>query len=266
MFKQRPLLVFFPLAFLLSWYPFILGKTHLVRTSGGINPLGPMVAAIIVAGIYYRARGVKELLGRYLRWRIGWSNYAFAILMPVAVVAVESALNILVGAKHPAAAQIATWHALLPRFVFMFLFVGLGEETGWRGFALPELQKRYSPLVASLILGVIWAAWHIPLIGVEFKGPVIPAFLLSVMSASVVTAWLFNRSGGGLLPLPLFHAMVDTVGGGYIFSMFQGADVLRLWWIDAVLWALTAAVLVFLSPQMTQRPSLTNSESQHSPA
>jgi hypothetical protein len=60
--------------------------------------------------------------------------------------------------------------------------------------------------------------------------------------------------------------MVDTVGGGYIFSMFQGADVLRLWWIDAVLWALTAAVLVFLSPQMTQRPSLTNSESQYSPA
>jgi membrane protease YdiL (CAAX protease family) len=254
MFKQRTLLVFFPLAFLLSWYPFILGKTHLVRTSGGINPLGPMVAAIIVAGIYYRARGVKELLGRYLRWRIGWSNYAFAILMPIAVVAVEATLNILVGAKHPAAAQITTWHALLPRFVFMFLFVGLGEETGWRGFALPELQKRYSPLVASLILGVIWAAWHIPLIGVEFKGPVIPAFLLSVMSA------------GGLLPLPLFHAMVDTVGGGYIFSMFQGADVLRLWWIDAILWALTAAVLVFLSPQMTQSPSLTNSESQHSAA
>lgn len=258
--KRRPLLLFFPLAFLLSWYPFILDKTHLVRTSGGINPLGPMVAAVIVAGIYYRARGVKELLRRYLRWRIGWSNYAFAILMPVAVVAVEAALNILLGAKRPAAAQIAAWPELLPRFVFIFLFIGVGEETGWRGFALPELQKRYSPLMASLILGVIWAAWHIPLIGVEFKGPVIPAFLLSVMSASVVTAWLFNRSGGGLLALPLFHAMVDTVGGGYIFSMFQGADVLRLWWIDAVIWALAAVILVFRSPQMTERPLFTDSE------
>ena len=258
MCKQRPLFAFFPLAFLLSWYPFILDKTHLVRTSGGINPLGPMVAAVIVAGIYFRAPGVKELLGRYLRWRIGCLSYAFAILMPVAVAVVEAALNILLGAKRPAAAQIAIWHELLPRFLFMFLFVGLGEETGWRGFALPELQKRHSPLMASLILGVIWAAWHIPLIGVEFKGPVIPAFLVSVMSASVVTAWLFNRSRGGLLPLPLFHAMVDTVGGGYIFPMFQGADVLRLWWIDAVIWALAAVILVFLSP-----PLSSNSETQH---
>ena len=258
--------MFFPVAFKLSWYPFILDKTHLVRTSGGINPLGPMVAAVIVAGIYYRGRGVKKLLGRYLHWRIGWSNYAFAFLLPVSVVAVEAALNILLGAKRPATAQIASWPELLPRFVFMFLFVGLGEETGWRGFALPELQKRYSPVAASLILGVIWAAWHIPLIGVEFQGPVIPAFLLSVMSGSVVSAWLFNRSGGGLLPLPLFHATVDTVGGGYIFSMFQGADVLRLWWIDAVVWALAAVILVFLSPQMTEKPLLTNSESQHSPA
>lgn len=266
MFKQRPLLVFFLLAFLLSWYPFILGKAHLVRTSGGINPLGPLVAAIIVAGIYYRVRGVKELLGRYLRWRIDWSNYAFAILMPVAVVAVAAGLNILLGAKRPAGAQIATWSDMLPRFIFMFLFVGLGEETGWRGFALPELQKRYSPLVASLILGVIWAAWHIPLIGVEFHGPVIPAFLLSVMSASVVTAWLFNRSGGALLPLPLFHAMVNTVGAGYVFPMFLGADVVRLWWMDAVIWALAAATLVSLSPLMTKSPPLPGTESQHSPA
>ncbi len=265
MLKQRPLLVFFPVAFLLSWYPFILGKTHLVRTSGGINPLGPMVAAIIVAGIYYRARGVKVLLGRYVHLRIGWSNYAFAILLPVAVVAVDAGLNILLGARRPAADQIPTSSGLLPRFVFMFLFVGLGEETGWRGFALPELQKRYSPLVASLVLGVIWAAWHIPLIGVEFRGPVIPAFLLSVMSGSVACAWLFNRSGGGLLPLPLFHAMVNTVGAGYVFSMFQGADALRMWWIHSVVWALAAAVLVFLSPLMTQRPLMSNAESQRSP-
>ena len=79
MLKRRPLLLFFPLAFLLSWYPYILGKTHLVRTSGGMNPLGVMVAAIVVAAVCYRAAGVKKLLGRYLRWSSG-STSAFALV------------------------------------------------------------------------------------------------------------------------------------------------------------------------------------------
>src|SRR5215471_4826135 len=74
--------LFFFLAFLLSWYPYLLEKTHLVHTSGGINPLGPAVAALIVAGIFYRGRGVKELLARYLPWRAHWSNYAIALALP----------------------------------------------------------------------------------------------------------------------------------------------------------------------------------------
>src|SRR5215469_10887879 len=77
---QRSLALFFPLAFLFSWYPYLLGKTHVVRTSGGINPLGPGVAALIVAGIVYRWRGIKELLSRYLPWRAHWSNYAIALI------------------------------------------------------------------------------------------------------------------------------------------------------------------------------------------
>ena len=75
--------LFFFLAFFLSWYPYLLGKTHLVRTSGGINPLGPAVAALIVAGIFYRWRGIKELLARYLPWRAHWTNYAIAFALPV---------------------------------------------------------------------------------------------------------------------------------------------------------------------------------------
>lgn len=173
MLKRRPLLLFFPLAFLLSWYPYILGKTHLVRTSGGMNPLGVMVAAVVVAAVCYRAAGVKELLGRYLRWRIGWSNYIFALLLPVVIVAVSATMNVLLGAARPTRAQLALWPEMLPRFIFIFLFIGVGEETGWRGFALPELQKRFSPLTASLIIGVIWAAWHIPLMGIEFRGQII---------------------------------------------------------------------------------------------
>lgn len=256
MLKRRPLFLFFPLAFLLSWYPYILGKTHLVRTSGGMNPLGVMVAAVVVAAVCYRAAGVKELLGRYLRWRIGWSNYIFALLLPVVIVVVSATTNVLLGAAHPARAQLALWPEMLPRFIFIFLFVGVGEETGWRGFALPELQKRFSPLTASLIIGVIWAAWHIPLMGVEFRCQIIPAFLLGVMSASVLSAWLFNHSEGSLLPLPLFHATVNTAGAGYVFPTFSGADLTRLWWIYTVLWVVAAVLSILLSRRMTVTPNI----------
>ena len=138
----------------------------------------------------------------------------FALLLPAVIVTVSATINVLLGGALPTRAQLALWPDMLPRFIFIFLFIGVGEETGWRGFALPELQKRFSPLTASLIIGVIWAAWHIPLMGVEFRGQIIPALLLGVMSASVLSAWLFNHSEGSLLPLPLFHATVNTVGAG----------------------------------------------------
>ena len=144
---------------------------------------------------------------------------------------------------------------MLPRFAFVFLFVGLGEETGWRGYALPELQKRYSPLIASLVVGVFWAAWHMPLMGVEFRADVIPAFLLSVLAGSVVMAWLFNRANGGLLPLPLLHAAVNTVGAGYVFPMFAGVENTRLWWIYSLLWVIAAVASVLASPRMSEKPA-----------
>ena len=178
----RSMAVFFPLAFLLSWYPYILGKTGLVHTSGGINPLGPGLAALIVASAVYRLGGVKELLTRYLPWRARRSDYVIAVMLPVLLVILAAIINLAVGTPRPAAAQLQSWSDLVPRFVFIFLFIGLGEETGWRGFPLPELQKCLSPLISSLVIGVFWAAWHIPLMGVEFKADVIPAFLVSVIA------------------------------------------------------------------------------------
>jgi hypothetical protein len=92
--------------------------------------------------------------------------------------------------------------------------------------------------------------------GVEFRGQIIPAFLLGVMSASVLTAWLFNHSKGSLLPPPLFHATVNTVGAGYVFTMFRGADLTRLWWIYTVLWVVAAVLSVLLSRRMTVTPDI----------
>ena len=246
----KPLLVFFPLAFLFSWYSFVLFHMGVPRATGGINPLGPAVAALITAAVFDRGRGVKELLGRYLRWRIGWSPYVFALLAPVAINTAAAVLNVLFGAPVPGRAQLAAWPQVFPAFVFVFLFIGLGEETGWRGYALPQLQRLYSPVPASLILGVIWAVWHVPLMGKEFAPPVVPFFVMSVLAGSVVAAWLFNRSAGSLLPQPAFHAAVNSFGAGYLFPMFTGPDLIHLWWIYTALWVGLAVALAVGSRAM----------------
>ncbi len=243
---MKRLFVFFPLAFLLSWYGWLLQLAHLTK-EGGINPLGPLTAAFIVAAMFDRRIGIKQLLARCFRWRMGWSSLAFLFLIPIAINAVSLAVNVAMGARMPTRAQFAAWPELLPSFVFIFLFIGMGEEPGWRGYALPWLQKRLSPVTAALVLGVIWAAWHIPLFGLEFTGATIPAFLASIIPASVIMAWLFNRSGESALAAALFHAMVNTVGGKYVFRMFDGADQLRLWWIYAILWLGLGVVIAAVS-------------------
>src|SRR5215468_12392034 len=128
MTARRSLIIFFPLAFLLSWYPYLLGKTGLVKTSGGINPLGVAVAGIIVAGICYRGAGVKELLGRYLRLDFGWRPMAFALLWPIGISLLAAIINIALGAPRPPASEVAGWTGLWQQYIFVVLFIGLGEE------------------------------------------------------------------------------------------------------------------------------------------
>ena len=250
---SKRLCVFFPLAFLLSWYPWLLKHAGLKAASGGINPLGPLVAALIVAASFDGRRGIGALLGRYLRWRVGWTPLAFIFLLPLAINGLALSLNILLGAKAPSPSAFALSPDALGGFIFVLIFVGLGEETGWRGYALPWLQQNFSPLAAALLLGVIWAAWHIPLMGTEFSGAVIPAFLLSILPGSIALAWIFNRTNGSMLLPPLFHAVVNTVGGAYVFRMFQGTDLVRLWWICAVLWVIAAALITAVDKQMMTR-------------
>ena len=93
---------------------------------------------------------------------------------------------------------------------------GLGEEVGWRGFALPRLQARHSALVATLLLTVGWAVWHIPLFlyrpgytGLGIAG--VAGWLFSLVTGAVLLTWLYNSSRGSLLVVALFHATVDVV-------------------------------------------------------
>jgi membrane protease YdiL (CAAX protease family) len=240
LFRDHPVATFLPLAFALSWYPWLIALAQ--GRSTGPNPLGPFVAALVVLGLGAGWPAVKDLLGRITRARVPARWYAFALGLPLLLVGASVAINTACGAPPPTAAQLAGWRGLPETFVFIFLFIALGEEPGWRGFLLPRLQRRFGPLRASLVLGAIWALWHLPLLGNEFALAHVVPFLLSVFAGSVVLARLYGGSGGSVLLPMLMHATINTISSSYAMNFVDGADKTRLWWIYAAAWAVAAGV------------------------
>src|SRR3954469_4074229 len=188
-FREHRLTIFFALAYLLSWYPWILALRR--GETSGPNPLGPLVAGIIVTAVVYGRAGLREFFSRIVRWRVAWKWYAIVFSAPFVLCAVALALTLCTTDRTQVGSLTSDKFREIPEhFLFILLFIGLGEEPGWRGFALPELQTKHSALKASLILAPLWALWHLPLIGHEFQGPIIPAFFISVFGGTLMLTWL----------------------------------------------------------------------------
>src|SRR5687767_11330747 len=157
------ILAFVILAFPLSWYSWLLGFATDPGNSG-INPLGPLAAALLVSA----AGGWKSFIAflrNIVRLRSSWDTYAAALLIPVLLASGSVAIAVALGSHFTAAAALDRWKELVEAFLFILLFVALGEEPGWRGWLLPRLQMRMTPLQASLAIAPIWALWHLPLFG-----------------------------------------------------------------------------------------------------
>jgi membrane protease YdiL (CAAX protease family) len=251
MIKRHPLLMFFALAFLLSWYPWVIS---LIRNSGngGPNPLGVLLAAIIVTAITEGRTGLREFGSRLIRWRVGIQWYALIFLLPFVLCAISAWLIIYFANAVPDFTKLPAAKDLVERFIFIFLFIGLGEEPGWRGFALEKLQNERSPANASILLACVWAFWHLPLMGTEFTLPVIPAFVISLFAATFIQTWIYNNTKHSVLLQMLFHAAVNTIGAGCIFPLFTGVDVIKFWYIYAALWAVSAAIPFLMQRQVRQ--------------
>lgn len=250
-FRRHILVAFFVIAFLLSWYPWIMALNR--GQTSGPNPLGPFVAAIIMTAIVYGRAGLRKFFSQLVRWRVGAKNYGIVFMTPIFICMVAAGITVLIAEPRPSALTIEKLREVPERFLFIFLFIGLGEEPGWRGFALPELQKKYSPLIASLILAPIWAIWHLPLVGKEFPWPIVPAFLLSLFGATFMLTWLFNRTNGSVLLPMLFHATVNSVGAGLIFPLFIDRALLALWYIYGAIWLCLGLATLLLEGKQLKR-------------
>ena len=251
--RRHPLVAFFVLSYVLAW---------------GALPwdsfwaFSPLLSALVVVSIAEGLPGLRRLGSRLIRWRVAWWWYAVAIAVPVGVQFAAIAANRAAGASAPSWDQFSSWYAVLTVFGMNMVFpLGgqLGEEPGWRGFALPRLQADRSPMRATVILAVLVTGWHVPL---AFA----PAFDLGpidIVTTFAVTfwyAWLFNHTGGSVLLTLVAHSAEGTV---HWADLWSGADVERFPWLYLVFWGLVAAVVVAFdraawrsaSPSAIERPN-----------
>jgi membrane protease YdiL (CAAX protease family) len=183
------------------------------------------IAGVIMIAVTAGRVGLRELWGRLTRFRIGWKWYVIGSL-PVFLYILATALGDGFSQVDFSLSAISTALFSLQAgfFVSLFLRGALGEELGLRGFALPRLQENNSPFRASLIIGLLWGAWHLPvLIGRDVVS--VAAFGLLSFGLSFLFTYIFNGSGGSLIPVLLFHATQNWEEGfETLFPALVGTD------------------------------------------
>jgi uncharacterized protein len=243
--KRHRLVTFFVLAYALSWWAWPLYALGVFPNP--VASFGPFLAAIVVLALTEGKAGIVGLFRRMVRWRVAPGWYAVALLLPAVLTAVATMLNVMLGAQAPSPAQLGAWPGILSTFAIVLLVPGVGgawEEPGWRGYAVPRLQQGRSALVASLILGVLIAGWHLPLILV---GQVYYPDIVLILAAVIVFNWVFNNAKGSVLIIMLMHAANNAVSGSFFSPMFTGADSVRESWLLALVWAVVAVVVIAVS-------------------
>lgn len=217
--QRRPLVWFFGLAYGIN--AGVTATTYLVPLETWslrwlIAIFSPTLAAYLVAAGLGGWPEVKQLLAGYTRWRIGWQWYLAALsmaLIPLAVALVYMAL----GNPPRGLPEGMTWGAYAVIVMQGWLTGPLAEESGWRGFALPRMQARLSALNASLLLGGLWAFWHVPqyLMGGVATGGMMPfpIFVPVTIVLTVLFTWVFNNTRGSLVATTLMHFAYNFAGG-----------------------------------------------------
>jgi uncharacterized protein len=254
--RRSPLVAFFVIAFSITWFCQILGlllaqrnalslinednllhffallslrlapgeaSAYLVYTLGA----GPLVAALLVTWATGGRGGIEELWGRIKKWRVEPRWYLIVFLLPVALALISLTAGVLVGGLRPSSySPLLPLAYFIPFFLYMLVFTGLAEEPGWRGFALPHLQSRYSAVKSSWILGVLWGVWHFPSIiyynlatGVPTLAllPILIGLVLGIVGWTIVNTCVYNSTESVFLMIVL-HGWYGTVNSYMVLS------------------------------------------------
>jgi membrane protease YdiL (CAAX protease family) len=274
---KRTLLTFFSLTYAATWCCWTASIAISHRTAPAASPalaafagalflLGTFSPALVALALTERAQGraaTLALLRQVFRWQVGARWYMFAAGYIATIKLTVALVHRVVTGEWPPFGQVP-WY-LMVAAIMVSTWVQAGEEIGWRGYALPRLSERFGLAPASVILGIIWASWHLPLFFVpesDTFGQSFPLYLLQVTAVSVAAAWLYWRTEGSLLLVMLLHAAVNNTKD-IVPSAVPGATnsfalstSLVAWLTVALLWITASYFLV----QMRKTTSLLSGE------
>lgn len=236
--RRHPLVSFFVLAYAVSWlawlpfvlsadglgvlgfqYPRLLGTNQLLGVLPGAY-LGPLGSAVLVTAVTGGRDGLRRWGRRVLAFRVGWRWY-LAALVGVPALLIGCTALMPGAAGDVTAPPVTVLVAYLPVLVFQFVTTGVAEEPGWRDFALPLIQRRHGAALGTLVLGLVWAGWHLPLflttwspggrrVGTDGWSLALGAFILFAVALSFLVTWVFNHTRESLPLAVLLHTSNNT--------------------------------------------------------
>lgn len=215
-----------------AWFALaISGRT----VTAGFSPLyvaglvGPLVGAVVTTALTEGRPGIARLVRRMTRIRVGARWWGVAVGLPLAIAAVLYVIQVAYSVFLLAPVELPTRSGFgqfvgfpvtnaVALAVMLIVINGFGEETGWRGFLLPALQRRWSPLASSLIVAVVWAVWHAPafLVNENYRAMptvMIPMFFMGLVCGSVFLTWLYNRGRNSIALVAVWHGMFNLFAG-----------------------------------------------------
>ena len=217
--ERRPVASFFVLAFAFTWTfnGIVIGldmePSWTAWGIGIVGTFGPTVAAAIV--LWLTGGDLRTWFDQLLLWRVRPRWYVATLGIPLLILAGTTVAYVALGGPFDPA-QAPAVSMLVIGLVLASIFGSFQEELGWRGFAQPVMQERYGALGASVLIGVVWGLWHLPL----FFSPAAPhadwtllnqvLYFPSIVAMSVILAWIYNGSGGSVLLVTLGHAAINA--------------------------------------------------------
>lgn len=262
--QAHPLFFYFLLAYGISWIvfiPYVLAERGVLQGNYDIfyilHVFGPAISAVVMTFIVAGKAGLQSFRRSIRQWRVPWQWYLFVLLGIPALVM----LGIIV---QPGALEsfkgfsTSLWVGYPFSLLAAFFGVGLGEEPGWRGFALPRMQKQYGPLLGSLLLGLLWSCWHLPDFLTASKGggegtdlftflTNFPIFTVAVTSLAVIMTWLSNHTQRSLFIAILAHASIDAPEVAGWTALFPAVSMIGLHWALLISFTIPALLIIIMT-------------------
>jgi uncharacterized protein len=212
-----------------------------------ISGFGPSIAALVTVGFFGGRKGLNDWLKNALNWRVGWHWYVLAFFMPPLVMLLAQSIHWTLGGTIPTSPAVGHIPLTIANFGLVFLIGGpLGEEFGWRSYAVTALGSKIGWRSASLIIGVIWGLWHLPWFftaGTAQFQMSLAMFMLNILAGSVLFSWLFLRSKGSVIPALVAHTSLNAFAG--ILSIVPTSETSRAYaLVTGIMVAIAVGILL----------------------